>query len=251
MATWTADDGTVINYEIVGDGTGKDTLLLLPGLLGAITNQWQQFVAPLARDYRVILPDWRGHGHSDNKDTSLRPGRMLQDLVGLLNYLRVNALHVAGYDFGGYMGLMLYLNQPRRVASLLMHGTKFYWTQEAVVKLRQQLDPDVMAEKAPTYANRLASEHGSRWRILVRQAADMIATLSDRGITEGMVSRVQIPVVISVGDRDELVSLPEALHLSRKIPQGQLLVLPNTRHPLKGVAQVPLLPLMQDFHRRK
>lgn len=250
MANWTADDGTGINFEIIGDATGKDTLLLLPGLLGAITSQWQQFVTPLARDYRVILPDWRGHGHSDNKDTALRPGRMLQDIVGLLNYLRVNALHVAGYDFGGYMGLMLYLNQPRRVASLLMHGTKFYWNEESVTKFRAQLDPDVMAQKVPVYANQLATDHGSRWRILVRQAADMVATLSESGVTEGMVSRVQIPVVVSVGDRDELVSLPEALRLSRKIPQGKLLVLPGTRHPLQSVQQIPLLPMMQDFHRR-
>lgn len=248
MATWTADDGTQINYELHGDGPGKEALLLLPGLLGAISSQWRPFLAPLAADFRVILPDLRGHGRSGNNAPTLQPEQMAQDLLGLLDHLRVNTVHVAGYSLGGYLGLMLYLNQPRRVRTLLMHATKFYWTRDAVLKMREQLNPDLMAEKVPSFANQLAEEHGSRWRLLSRQAADLVALLSERGVTEGMVTRVQIPVLVSVGDRDELVPLPEALRLSRVVPTGQLLVLPGTRHPLASVKLVPLLPMMQAFH---
>lgn len=251
MATWTADDGTLINFEVHGEGPGKESLLLLPGLLGAISSQWRPFLAPLSSHYRVILPDLRGHGRSENREPNLRPERMLQDLVGLLDHLEVHMLHVAGYSLGGYLGLMLYLNQPRRVHTLLMHATKFYWTQDAVKKMREQLDPDTMAQKVPGYATQLAQDHGSRWRLLVRQAGDLTAMLAERGITEGMASRVQMPVLVSVGDRDELVPLPEAYKLSTVLPEGQLLVLPRTRHPLNSVALVPLLPMMQAFHRSR
>lgn len=249
MATWTADDGSTINYELYGDAPDRETLLLLPGLLGAISSQWQQFVKPLAARYRVLLIDLRGHGRSENAAPELHPQRLSQDVVGLLDHLQVDPVHVAGYDFGGYLGLMLHLHQPRRVPSLLMHATKFYWTKEAVAQVRAELDPDAMAENVPAYADRLAQEHGSRWRMLVRQAADLCARLAEEGLTEGVLRRVQIPVLVSVGDRDELVPLPEALRLSRVFPGGQLLVLPRVRHPLNSVPAVPLLPMMQTFHQ--
>lgn len=250
MANWKADDGTLINFEIHGDGGGKETLLLLPGLLGAISSQWRTFLDPLATQFRIILMDFRGHGLSGNEATDLNPDRLLQDIVGLLDNLGVSRLHVAGYSLGGYMGLMLALNQPRRVSTLLMHATKFYWTQEAIEKSKSQFDPDTLIAKVPAYANQLAQEHGGgRWRTLVRQSSDLVGSLSSKGITEGMAARLQVPSLVCVGDKDEMVSLPEALRLSRVLPNSGLLVLPNTRHPFNTVSLVPLLPMMQYFHR--
>jgi pimeloyl-ACP methyl ester carboxylesterase len=115
--------------------------------------------------------------------------------------------------------------------------------------MRMQLDPDAMSEKVPGYANQLAQEHGgSHWRVLVRQAADLVGYLSQKGITEGMAARAQCPSLVSVGDRDEMVSLPEAQRLSRVLPQGDLIVLPGVRHPFHTLREVPILPMMQAFH---
>jgi pimeloyl-ACP methyl ester carboxylesterase len=250
MAFWNADDGTIINFQVYGDNaTGNQTLLLLPGLLGSIGNQWRNFIGPLSKNYRVVVMDLRGHGRSGNNDSSLDPERMVSDILGLVNYLQADTFHVAGYSLGGYLGLMLALNQPRRVSTLLIHATKFYWTKEAVTNMRMQLDPDAMSEKVPGYANQLAQEHGgSHWRVLVRQAADLVGYLSQKGITEGMAARAQCPSLVSVGDRDEMVSLPEAQRLSRVLPQGDLIVLPGVRHPFHTLREVPILPMMQAFH---
>ena len=117
MAFWTADDGTQIYYEMQGEGPGKPTLLLLPGLLGTISRQWRPFRGPLTETYRLILPDLRGHGRSENQDTVIRPERMMLDLVGLLDHLRVNQVHISGYSLGGYLGLMLYLNLDQKFLS--------------------------------------------------------------------------------------------------------------------------------------
>lgn len=250
MTTWTAPDGSEINFEQYGGSdTTKPYLLLLPGLLGAISNQWRPFLKPLSESYRLLLVDLRGHGRSQNKAPTLDINQMIGDLTGLLDQLNIDRLHITGYSLGGYLGLMLALNQPRRVASLLMHATKFYWTPEAAAKMRQQLDPDVMAQKVPTYADQLVQEHGGRqWRTLVRQAAELTTSLVEKGIPERQLNSVQLPVLVSVGDRDELVPLPEAFRLSRTLSQGGLLVLPNTHHPLQTVRLVPLLPMMRAFH---
>jgi pimeloyl-ACP methyl ester carboxylesterase len=193
--------------------------------------------------------DLRGHGRSENKATQLTADQMVEDIIGLLDFLGIDAVHVAGYSLGGYLGLLLALHQPRRVTTLLLHATKFYWTDDAVAAMRQQLDPDVMVDRVPRYADQLMREHGNRWRPLVRQAADLIGQLRYEGVTEGMARRAQLPALVSVGDRDEMVPLPEALRLSRVLPQGGLLVLPHVRHPLASVPLVPLLPTMLAFHR--
>jgi hypothetical protein len=130
-----------------------------------------------------------------------------------------------------------------------MHATKFFWNQQAVAKIRKNLDPDILSVKAPTYAGQLALVHGgTRWRSLARQAADLVAYLSENGLTIGMASLCQCPALVSVGDRDELVSVREAQRLSQGIPEGALLVLPGVRHPFRTLGRQPLLPVMQRFH---
>ena len=252
MSNWTADDDTNIYYEVYGTDTHKEILLLLPGLIGSISKQWKSFIPPLSKNYRLVLMDLRGHGRSENNAPDLQPKRMLQDISGLLAHLKAPAIHVAGYSIGGYLGLMLALAQPRQVQTLLMHGAKFYWTKEAANKMRIQLDPDQMAEKVPAYADQLAQEHGARrWRILVRQAADLTSTLVTKGINERNIKHLQTPTLISVGDRDELVPLNEAQRLSRTLPNGSLIVLPGVHHPFQTTHPIPLLPMMQEFHRAK
>ncbi|HSM55224.1 MAG TPA: alpha/beta hydrolase [Candidatus Sulfomarinibacteraceae bacterium] len=249
MATWRAEDDTLIYYEQYGADNRAPVLLLLPGLLGAISSQWRPFVEPLSASYHVVLMDLRGHGRSENSEMHLEPQRLVRDVSGLLDFLEIGSLHVAGYSLGGYVGLMLCLSQPKRVQTLLMHATKFYWTRDAVAKMHQQFDPQVLTETAPTYADQLAREHGSRWRPLVRQAADLVGLLAEEGVTEQMARRVQTPVLVSVGDRDELVPLREAARLSRIFPGGGLLVLPHARHPLKSVPAAPMLSAMVNFHQ--
>ena len=250
MAYWKSDDGTQIYYEVHGRSGSGDTLLLLPGLLGAVSGQWREFVEPLAKSHRLLHVDLRGHGRSENKAASLLPERMVQDLLGLMDHLSGDSVHIVGYNLGGYLGLMLHLFEPRRVRSLLMHGTKFYWTKEAAEQMIQQLDPDLLGERAPTYAGRLAIQHGAaRWRALVRQAADLVAYLSENSLTEEVAFRAQCKILVSVGDRDELLPVREAQRLSRGFDQGALLVLPGVRHPIQSLGLTPILQVMQTFHR--
>jgi pimeloyl-ACP methyl ester carboxylesterase len=249
MSTWTTEDGSEIYFESFGgQEKNKPVILMLPGLLGAIRTQWRNFVQPLTSDFRIILMDLRGHGRSTNKADRLDARQMMEDIFGLLDYLQIEQVHVVGYSLGGYLGLMMAYTQSIRVKSVIAHATKFYWTKESVQKMNIQLNPQVMAEKAPAYADQLVQDHGVRiWRGLVRQGADLVQTLLQNGLTEQMINKIQCPVLISVGAKDELVQLAEAQRLSMVLPQGELIVLPGVRHPLQTLRFMPLLPMMQHF----
>jgi pimeloyl-ACP methyl ester carboxylesterase len=247
---WIADDGTTIYYELHGDER-LPLLLLLPGLLGTISRQWQPFIQPLSAQFRLLLVDLRGHGRSTNNAADLQPGQMVQDVLGLLDGLGLTAVSLSGYDFGGYLGLQLALTQPRRITSLHLHATKFHWTADSASQMRQQLDPDTLATTAPSYADQLVMDHGlRRWRDLVRQAAALVAQQANSGISERQARQLLCPALVSVGDRDEIVSLPEAQRLSRLFQRGGLFVLPGVHHPIHSLTLIPMLPMLQTFHKK-
>lgn len=249
MTQWTASDGTEISFNVYNRNDQAETLVLLPGLLGTCTSQWQRFVRPLSSDFQIVTMDLRGHGRSQNNASTLTMDQLLQDAVGLLDFLQMDTYHIAGYDLGGYLGLLMALSQSRRVNTLLMLATKFFWTGATAEKMREQLNPDTMSQTVPAYADLLVQEHGARqWRVLVRQAADIVTHLAENGLTDRMAAQAQCPVLVCVGDRDKLVSLEEAHRISRVIPQGQLLVLPGVSHPFRTINRIPLLPMMQYFH---
>lgn len=250
MTYWKNDDNIKIYFELYDQHRASQTLLLLPGLLGTVSSQWQIFVEHLASRYRLLLVDLRGHGHSEMVESALLPDRIVQDIIGLLNHLGIESAHVSGYDMGGYLGLMLHLFEPRRVETLFMHATKFYWSESSATSMRQQLEPDTIQLKAPAFADALALEHGgSRWRSLVRQAADLISYLAVHGLTERMAASAQCPIMVSVGDRDELVPVQEAYRLSKTLSFGSLLVVPRTSHPFNTIDGSLLLTAMLNHQQ--
>ncbi len=252
MSKWAAIDGSEINFNVYGTEAQEKTLLLLPGLLGSMASHWRNFIRPLQTDFRIVTLDFRGHGRSQNNAAFLTLDQLLQDIKGLLEFLQIETYHVAGYDLGGYLGLMLALSQPRHVQTLLMLATKFYWTEKAASAMQAQLEPDVMSKQAPAYADKLVQEHGARqWRVLVRQAGDVISHLAENGLTDRVAAQLQCPALVCVGDRDKLVTLEESHRISRAIPQGEMLVLPGASHPFRSVRKIPLLPMMHYFHDLK
>ncbi len=105
--TFTAPDGTVIHYLEQGQGV---PVILLHGA-GTSGSSW--FVDEpgtaqlLAKTNRVIAPDARGMGQSQSGP----PGNnetMIRDVVALMDYLKIQKAHIAGYSMGGALtaGLM-------------------------------------------------------------------------------------------------------------------------------------------------
>jgi len=76
MHTLTASDGLELRYE-VDDYTdpwrNADTLLLVHAAMGS-SRRFRAWVPHLARDFRVVRLDQRGHGESGRRPACLQPG---------------------------------------------------------------------------------------------------------------------------------------------------------------------------------
>ena len=240
MSIHRADDGAELYYEDRAGAAGVLPLILLPGMLGSLSDQWTVEAEAFSANRRVIRAELRGHGRSRAAGGALTSARLTADLAGLLDALGIARCHLVGYSLGGYIGLELEARQPGRLASLMVHGTKFYWRTESLTSTLAQLDPAAIQTKVPRYAAQLEAAHGPGWTELLRRCADLVSAVAAEGLTETDLSRVACPTLVSVGDRDVLVPVEEALRLQRSLPQGQLLVQPSVGHPL-GQAPAALL----------
>ena len=122
-----ASDGNRIAYAI-DDFTDPwrraDTLLLLHAAMGS-SKRWYAAVPALARHYRVVRMDLRGHGKSQvpPAEPPLSMDRLVQDVRELLDRLGCDAVHVVGNSAGGYVAQNLAMASPERVRSLMLFGS--------------------------------------------------------------------------------------------------------------------------------
>jgi pimeloyl-ACP methyl ester carboxylesterase len=239
-------------YEISGDGP---PLVLLPGLLGTIESDWRRFIPSLAQHYRTIAVDLRGHGRTNNPARDLDIGLMSDDLTDLMDRLVIERASVLGYSLGGMIGLLTGLKWPGRISALVMHGTKFFWDESSLSSMAASFDSETILKKSPRYAQSLQQNHSAvygndYWKDLLKVAVPFLRTMPEKAPNLEQTSKAGFPVLVSVGDHDQLISLEEAIRLFRSLPKGELLVVPSTRHQLNSVQLEAFIPVMLNFLER-
>lgn len=127
MQTFKTLDGLNVAYyvdDFTDPWTQPETVLLLHAAMGN-SRRWFRWVPPLARKYRVVRMDLRGHGASQipapDKDFSL--AQLVGDALGLLDRLGVKSAHVVGNSAGGYVSQQLAIHHPDRVKTLALYGS--------------------------------------------------------------------------------------------------------------------------------
>lgn len=244
---------SAIYYEEHGSG---EPLILLPGLLGTIESHWRRFIPDFAKHFHVIAVDLRGHGRTNNPSEQFRLHMLVADLFSLYETLEIDSARICGYSLGGYIGLAFGIQHPGRVQSLLMHGTKFYWTPDAVISSTKDFDPQKILDKVPKWATQLQQDHAPAngddgWKIVLNSAKEFIETMPTEGLTENSLTLADFPVHVSIGDSDEMIPRIEAKRLVSSLPNGTLSVFTSTRHPMQHVRKIPFLELALSFFQAK
>ena len=95
-----SEDGTEIFYRVTGP-TGARTLVLVHGWAVDHTC-WGASAEALARRYRIIAPDLRGHGNSDAPEAGYDdPRAWAADLSAVLAAEQVSDAVLVGWSYGG------------------------------------------------------------------------------------------------------------------------------------------------------
>ncbi len=125
--SFTTSDGLSLAYY-VDDFTDPwkraPTVLLLHAAMGS-ARRYFGWVPHLARDWRVVRLDLRGHGASQvpPAEQPLALDRLVADVLELLDHIGVDSAHTVGNSAGGYLGQQLAMTAPARVRSLALFGS--------------------------------------------------------------------------------------------------------------------------------
>ena len=130
-------NGISIYYAVYGQG--PPVILLHGGLANA--DYWGNQIKALAPYHTVIVMDSRGHGRSTRDSRPYGYDLMADDVVALMDVLKVPKADIVGWSDGAILGLDLAMRHPDRV------GRVFAFAANTVTS---GVKDDV--EKNPTFA---------------------------------------------------------------------------------------------------
>lgn len=107
-----------VNLHYVEGGSGMP-LICLPGW----PQTWYSYhpiAMELAKSYRVIIVDIRGMGSSEKPDQGYDKKTMAADILGLVQQLGLEKVHIMGHDIGGMIAMSFAFNYPEFTEKLIV-----------------------------------------------------------------------------------------------------------------------------------
>lgn len=224
-----ADAG--LYYEEGGKADGEP-LILIHGFAGSGAF-WQPFLSRFD-DYRLIVPDLRGHRKSSGSADSIHHARFAEDLISLLDHLTIERAHFVGHSSGGMSLLFVGSEHPDRVRSLTLVAATYTFDDRAKNHMRELM---ALLPSASERVADLERIHGpyrgaGYWQTLRTAFLEFTNRPDELPFTPATLSMIGCPVLVLHGDRDEFFPVDVPVALYRALPDAELCILPNTAHDL-------------------
>lgn len=223
-------------------------LILLHGALGH-PDQFNPLIEILKTDFKIHPLLFMGHGTNDVSSHGFKINDLVEQLNAFIHDEKIENPLVFGYSMGGYVALCHALKYPGTIQSIMTLATKLEWSEAIALQEIKFLNPIVIAEKVPKYAAYLSKTHGvNQWEKLLTDVSEMMMDIGRSNfLNEQSLSRIEIPVQLMVGDKDNMVSIPETVWAFQSLTNSRMAVLPNTVHPFENVDIALLAVLMRAF----
>ena len=204
-------------------GRGEPVFLLHGGL--ANSNYWGNQVPALARHYRIVVMDSRGHGRSSHDDRPYGYDLMASDVLGLMDFLKVPRTAIVGWSDGAIIGLDIALHHSERLTKLFAFAANS--------------DPSGVADIAHSpvfnaYIARAEKEYEAlsptpdQYKSFLAQISKMWETQPN--FTTEQLHGIIVPTWIVDADHDEAIKRENTEFMANAIPNAGLLIQPWVSH---------------------
>lgn len=224
----------------------RQPLIFLHGALGNI-DQFNELTSLLGDDYDIHTFNFSGHG-----------GRVCSEPYSIHTFAHDVAVYVDsndipkadlfGYSMGGYVALKYASEFPDRVNRIMTLGTKFDWTPATAAREVKMLNPEIIMEKVPRFAEILMRRHGPEsWRGVLQRTAEMMLRMGDGEILNFNTISIPHEALICVGTEDNVVTIEESKNIAETLPNSRLQVITGIKHPIEQVPVDVLARLVKSF----
>ena len=238
-----------INYEI--EGSDKGPWITLSHSLACNLQMWDDQMAALKKNFKVLRFDTRGHGQSSAPPGDYTLDQMADDVKGLFDALGITRTHWVGLSMGGMIGQTFALKYPGIYQSLVLADTtsrrppnaEQMWGERAAIArakgMSGVLDTTLARWFTEPYRN-------TRKDVMARIGADILNTPVDgfcgacaaisKVDTLDRLKEIQCPVFIIVGEEDHGTPPEMARAIHENLPGSELLIIKSAAH-LSNVEQ--------------
>lgn len=253
-----------LTHEVTGSG---EPLLLLNGGLMTIAA-WTEVVTPLQDHFQVIRFDFRGQ--------LLSPGEPPHDLAGhaadvleLLDSLSLDAVHLVGTSFGGFVAATVATMHPERVRSLTLVAITDFMTEEMKEGSRLLRDAALAAAEGgdrnrlgeliipTTFTPEYIASHADRFQ-MQRAMAPLLPVSYYRGVAamaelldgvdlRPVLPRIRCRSLVIAGSEDALFPLPHSQAVAAAIPGAILKVIEGGPHGLVVERAEDVVQAIREF----
>jgi pimeloyl-ACP methyl ester carboxylesterase len=214
-------------------------------MLHGYSDSWVSYsrILPLLpMDWRVIVPDQRGHGQSDRPMGGYAPADLAGDAIQLMDVLGIAEAALVGHSMGSFIARAVAAQVPQRVERLVLVGSavsaRNAVTQDLLREVEAFEDPVgedfVRVFQASTIHRPVPAAFFER---IVAESLKLPARVWKAALSGLLaadpapdLARIRCPVLILGGDRDDVFSREEQEHLATRIPSAILKISPEIGH---------------------
>lgn len=212
-------NGVKIQYVTAGEG---EPVILVHGFTASAMMNWQQpgVFDALAKDYKVVALDNRGHGRSGKPHEKEKYGvEMVEDVVRLMDHLGIERAHIVGYSMGGFITGKLLATHPERLITATLGGAGWSRKDDARAELINELATSLEEGKGiaplirhltPPGAPQPTEEQLAGMNQMILLMNDPLALaavargMGDLEMPEQALRDNKVPLLALIGDRDPL-----------------------------------------------
>jgi 3-oxoadipate enol-lactonase len=233
--------------NMVYDDLGKGEVILLIHGQPFNRSMWDDQKEILFPNYRLIIPDLRGYGESGLSEGMILLDELALDLLHLLDHLEIQKTIVISLSMGGQIALEMFNWGPGIFKALILADTDARAEDEKGYQNRLALSKSIAAGGMGKFTNERIGhfmcentfthkpEVIARVEKMMKSTPAAGASAVQRGRAERrdytpLLGKINFPVLIVVGDRDEFTPLASAEYMHQRIRRSALAVIPDSGH---------------------
>jgi len=210
-------------------------------------SMWNEQMEVLTENFRVIAYDIRGFGNSEAGTDDFSIELFVNDLLGLMDALKIEKAMLCGSSMGGYIALNAIENYPERFNALILCDTNCVADTPEAVEKRMMAIENIDKYGVEPYANeslknlftplsfvtnqkKIAAVKEMILKTSAQTLSSTLFALTKRKETCNKLAEIEVPVLILVGEDDKITPPVAARRMHKNIKRSILNVIEDAGH---------------------